>query len=69
MSMKSINRPHHFEDILNHIVQGRKYYYLYHEKSQVPVKIQRNRLLDQSFFSGCWAAFIEAEQRYYNNLK
>lgn len=61
--MKTITREHLFERRLNYIEQGRKYYYLWHEKDIRPIRILRTSLLDRAFKNGLWSPFIIAEAK------
>ena len=63
--MKVMNRKHGFENRLDQIRQGRKYFYLYHEHTAEGhgVRVSRDATLDKAFASGDWAAFRKAEAR------
>jgi len=61
--MNVMNRPHNFGNGLNQIRQGRKYYYLYHEKTAEGrgIRVLRSISLDRAFESRDWDAFTSAE--------
>jgi predicted house-cleaning NTP pyrophosphatase (Maf/HAM1 superfamily) len=67
--MKTISRDHHFESGLTLIRQGRKYFYLYHEHSNNPVRVQRTDQLDIDFYTENWEAFEQAEAEYYGGVR
>ena len=57
--MKVMNRAHGFENRLDQIRQGRKYFYLYHEKTAEGhgIRIPRTPQLDEAFVSEDWDVF------------
>ena len=61
--MKVLNRKHNFEDRLNQVRMGRKYFYLYHEhtKEGHGIRIPRTPQLDEAFVSEDWDVFQTAE--------
>jgi len=63
--MNEMNRKHGFENALNQVRKGRKYYYIYHERTAEGrgIRVGRNATLDKAFASGDWAAFRKAEAR------
>ncbi len=63
--MKTIFRNHNFTNRLNLVRQGRKYYSLFHEKSDKAIKVQRTNNLDNAFNNENWNAFLDAEANYY----
>ena len=63
--MKVITRKHNFENILDLIRKGRKYYYLFHEKSTKGVRVKRNGKLDKAFREENWKAFEDAEKEEF----
>ena len=66
--MKSISRNHNFENILNHVQKGKKYFYLWHVKSINPVKINRTQKGDIAFNNEDWNYFISQEAKYYGGV-
>lgn len=67
--MKTISRFHHFQNILTYIERGRKFYYLWHEKSARPIKILRNPILDKAFEVSDFVEFEKAEAEYLGGEK
>ena len=63
--MKGIVRSHNFENILDLVRKGKKYYYLFHEKSDKGIKIKRNPELDKAFEEENWKAFEDAEKEVF----
>ncbi len=67
--MKSIYRDHNFENILNFVEMGRKYFYLWHEKSTNPVKILITFPGINAFNCGDWDYFISKEAKYFGGTQ
>ena len=63
--MKGIVRSHNFENILDLVRKGKKYYHLFHEKSDKGIKIKRNPKLDKAFKEENWKAFEDAEKEVF----
>jgi hypothetical protein len=61
--MRHITRSHQFENLLNLVRQGRKYYYIFHEYTSTPTRVPRTSGLDAAFAAEDWDAFIRAEAR------
>ena len=63
--MKAITRYHNFENRLNYVQKGRKYFYLWHEKSKNPVKINITNQGMNAFQNEDWNYFEKQEANYY----
>ena len=63
--MKAITRNHKFENRLNFVQRGRKYFYLWHEKSESPVRIQINDGGKIAFQNEDWNYFMEREAEFF----
>ena len=60
-----ISRNHNFENILNWVKKGRKYFYLAHEKDSEPrIRIAKNERLEKAFQEEDWLEFERAEFEY-----
>lgn len=55
--MTTITRHHDFQNKLTLIEQKRKYYYCYYEHNNKPIKLKRNKKLDQAFQNENWRMF------------
>jgi hypothetical protein len=64
-TMKTISRDHDFENKLNLVQKGKKYFYLYHEKSVNPVRIEITTKGKVAFNSYNWNYFEKAEANYF----
>ena len=63
--MRTISRCHKFENRLTLVEKGRKYFYLYHEKSINPVKIIITEEGKQAFSAEDWKYFENKEAAFF----
>ena len=63
--MKRITRNHNFERRLNLVQKGRKYFYLWHEKSSNPVKIKITPNGLAAFQNEDWDYFTQKEAEFF----
>lgn len=66
--MKIIERPHNFENTLNHVEKKNKYFYLKHEKDVYPIRVKITPELNVAFLKQDWSKFEEAEKEYYRSF-
>jgi hypothetical protein len=59
--MRRIYRDHLFTNRLNLVRRGTRYFYIYHEKDENPIRALRTPELDAAFRAEDWAVFVEAE--------
>ena len=60
--MKTICRDHQFENKLTLVRKERKYFYLFHEKSINPIKMEITKAGLRAFNSEDWEFFENAER-------
>ena len=63
--MQIISRNHNFENRLTYIQKGRKYFYLWHEKSANPVKVKITNYGLHAFDCQQWSYFESKEAQYF----
>jgi len=66
--MKTISRDHNFENKLNYVQKGRKYFYVLHEKSINPVKIKITEKGEIAFDTNNWNYFEQKEAEYFGGI-
>ena len=63
--MKFITRDHNFENNLNFVQKGKRYFYLWHEKSANPVRIRIDTFGKIAFKNEDWDYFMGREAEFF----
>jgi hypothetical protein len=66
--MKVISRDHNFSNRMDYVERGRKYFYLWHEKSKTPVKIPVSQKGISAFQEKNWDYFLHREAEYFGGV-
>ena len=67
-TMKTISRNHDFENKLNFVQKGRRYFYLYHETSMEPIMIEITERGKRAFDQNDWYYFCKKEAEFFGGV-